>query len=44
MLMARSKPEPKAEQDDYGGNSPGHAEHGQRGAAAVVLHGAVGFL
>ena len=31
-------------QHDDGGDSPGHAEHGEGGAAPVVAHGVVGFL
>ena len=34
----------EGQQDDDRGNSPRHPEHGQRGAAAVVLHRAVGFF
>src|SRR5579864_219463 len=33
----------KGQQNDDGGNAPGHAKHGEGGAAAVVAHGAVGF-
>ena len=32
-----------SQQHDHGGDAPGHAQHGERSAAAVVPHGAVGF-
>ncbi len=32
------------QQHDHGGDAPGHAEHGKRGAAAIVPHGVIGFL
>ena len=32
------------EQHHYRGDAPGHAEHGQRAAAAVVTHRLIGFL
>ena len=32
-----------SEQHDHRGDAPRHAQHGERGAAAVVSHGAVGF-
>ena len=32
-----------SEQHDHRGDAPGHAEHGERGAAAIVPHGAVSF-
>ena len=35
---------PIREQHDDGGDAPRHAQHGERGAAAIVPHGAVGFL
>src|SRR5580693_8021188 len=34
----------EGQQDNDGGDPPGHAEHGERGAAAVVLHGAESFF
>src|ERR1700681_5067343 len=33
-----------SEQHDYRSNAPSHAKHGERGTAAIVPHGAVGFL
>ena len=35
---------PVSQQHDDGGDTPGHAQHGERGAAPVVAHGVVGFL
>ena len=32
------------QQQDHGGNTPSHAEHGKQGPAPVVAHGAVGFV
>ncbi len=31
------------QQEDHGGDAPGHAQHGERGAAAVVAHRCVGL-
>jgi hypothetical protein len=33
-----------SEQHDHGGNSPAHAQHGQRRAAPIMAHGGVRFL
>src|SRR5579863_100258 len=33
-----------SEQHDHGGDAPSHAQHSERSAAAIVPHGAVGFL
>ena len=32
------------QQHDDRGNAPGHAQHGERGAAPIVAHGSIGFL
>ena len=32
-----------SQQHHHGGDAPGHAQHGEGGAAAIVPHGAVGF-